>query len=70
MRLPWLHRQQHLDDRLAEARRRAHEAAGEVEISRLRARRARETVVVPLRRRDDENQFAEMLRASLVEGYR
>lgn len=70
MRLRWPFRHRQLDGRLAEAQQRADSAARELAVSRMRARARRETVVKPLRRRAEENQFAELLRYSLQAGYR
>lgn len=67
MRWRRMHREQ--DSRLAEARERADEAAGEVELSKERASRARETAVKPLRSREADNEFADLLRRSLQVGY-
>ena len=50
-------------DRLAAAER-------EVEISRQRLRDTRENVVEPLNAAAAHNNFAEMIRASLIQGHR
>jgi len=66
----WRHREDKLDERVAGARQRAEEAGTEMRISRERARDRREKVVTPMRRRGDDNQFADLLRHSLQLGYR
>lgn len=62
-------RMNNLDDRVADARRRALNAETELALSRARALDMHETVVRPLRKRAEDNQFAEMLRSSLYQGY-
>lgn len=69
MRLRFWRMHRKLDVRLAEAGQRARDAATELELSRARARATQETVVRPLRKRAEDNQFAEMLRKSLNVGY-
>lgn len=64
-----LRRHAKLDSRVADARQRAEDATSELKLSRERAHMAREEVVRPLRRRADENKFAELLRKSLHAGY-
>ena len=58
-----------LDDRVAEARQRARKAEAELTLSRVRARAAEETVIVPMRKRGEEHEFAAMLRKSLYTGW-
>lgn len=70
MRITWFLRHRKLDGRLAEARRRMEDSASELALSRRRAVSRKETVVKPLRKRAEENQFADMLRNSLQVGYR
>lgn len=45
-------------------------AEREVELSRRRLRETHEQVVKPLRQAAEHNQFAELIRASLVQGHR
>jgi len=59
-----------LDARVAEARTRAQEAQAEAELSIARQETVREHVVKPLRKRAEQNSFAEMLADSLAEGHR
>ena len=42
----------------------------EAEVSRERQRRAREQVIKPLEQIAEQNQFAALIRASLIEGRR
>lgn len=58
-----------LDARVDEARARAQAAEEEVEVSRERHERIHQHVVVPLRRAAEHNQFAELLRASILTGH-
>jgi len=58
-----------LDARVAEARKRAQEAAAEAELSQARQEQVRERVIRPLRKAGEHNQFAELIRASLIEGH-
>lgn len=69
MRLRFWHMHRKLDDRVADARRRARDAETELALSKARSQAANETVVTPLRKRADDNQFAELLRKSLYIGY-
>ena len=43
---------------------------GEADVSRERQRRAREQVIRPLQELAEQNQFAELIRASLTQGRR
>ena len=61
MKLRWRRRHEHLDERVKDAR-------AEAELSRERLRETREQVVMPLRREAEHNEFAELIRASLIEG--
>lgn len=63
------HRHADLDARVAEAEKRADEAAGEARLSQVRHEAVVENVVRPLRRAGERNQFAELLRRSLIEGH-
>lgn len=54
--------------RYAELRRRAEEARAEAEESRRRLDRTRDEVVQPLRRADQANRFAALIRESLLDG--
>lgn len=56
-----------LDARVADAEKRAEEAAAEARLSRARHEAVVEQVVKPLRRAGERNQFAELLRRSLIE---
>lgn len=51
-----------------EAARRAEEAAQEAEESRRRLAEDREHVIEPLKETAGRNRFADMIRASLMEG--
>lgn len=70
MRLRLFRRQHHddLDARVADAQARAEDAAAEARKSQVRQEAVRENVVRPLRQAAARNQFAEMLRDSLIEG--
>jgi hypothetical protein len=61
MRLTWWKRRKDLDARVQRAEREAEEA-------RERLARTREEVVKPLRRMAENNQFAQMIRESLLNG--
>lgn len=69
MKLPRLHRRRDLDARLADARRRADEAAEEAALSLARQAGVREHVVRPLRKYAEDNNFAALLRASIRQGW-
>lgn len=56
-----------LDARVADACGRAESAAEEVRLSRIRHEAVVTNVVRPLRRRAEQNMFAEMLRQSLTD---
>ena len=56
-----------LDKRVASATARAQAAADEARKSRVRQEAVREHVVEPLQAAARHNQFAEMIRASLIE---
>jgi hypothetical protein len=58
----WGHRHRRLDERVEEAR-------GEAELSRLRLAEARVSVVAPLRAAAEHNEFADLIRQSLIEGH-
>lgn len=58
-----------LDARVAEAEKRAGDAADEARLSRTRQEAVVENVVKPLRRAAERNQFAELIRQSLVNGH-
>lgn len=69
--LPHLRRRHaELDARVADARKRADDAAGEARKSQARQEAVRERVVMPLQRAAAHNQFAQMIRDSLTEGQR
>lgn len=57
-----------LDARVADAERGAEEATEQARVSRARHEDVVENVVKPLRRAAERNQFAELIRKSLVEG--
>lgn len=61
MRFPMRHRHRDLDKRVERARR-------EAEVSRKRLHQVREEVIAPLAQRAQENQFAELIWASLIKG--
>jgi hypothetical protein len=63
------HRLKELDARVEDAQRRAEQATQEAEISMQRKKNVEEKVVEPLRRQGAHNQFAELLRASLITGH-
>lgn len=63
MRLPWRRRESELDVRDRQARQ-------EAELSRRRQQETREKVIRPLELYAEHNQFAELIRASLIEGRR
>lgn len=56
------------DARVAEARAAAGHAEREVELSRRRAESVRKHVVDPLREYAEHNQFADLIRQSLING--
>lgn len=64
-----LRRHADLDARVAQAQRRAGEAAEEARLSQVRHEAVVENVVRPLRRAGERNQFAELVRRSLIEGH-
>lgn len=57
----WLRHLRHLGERVGHAR-------AEVDLSRERLEQAHREVVEPLRRAGNRNQFAELIRDSLLEG--
>ena len=57
-----------LDARVEDARQRAEDATREAKISRQRRELVEENVVKPLRRQGAHNQFAELIRQSLIDG--
>lgn len=59
-----------LDARVADACGRAESAAEQAALSRVRHEAVVKNVVKPLRRRAEQNMFAEMLRQSLIDGHR
>ncbi len=59
-----------IEDRVAEAARAAQDAEAEAELSRRRHESIRRHVVEPLRRAEQHNQFADIIRASLINGHR
>lgn len=61
-------RHEELDARLADATARAEAAAAEAEKSAARQASVREHVVKPLRQAAEHNQFADLIRASLIQG--
>jgi hypothetical protein len=61
-------RREELDKRVASARARAETATAEAEKSRARQESVREHVVGPLRQAAEHNQFAQLIRDSLIEG--
>lgn len=58
-----------LDARVAVAKKRAAEAVREAEISAERHEEIRTQIVVPLKKAAEHNQFAELIRATLVNGH-
>jgi hypothetical protein len=63
----WRHRRyEHLDERVAEARRGAQQAAEEVARSDARRELIHEDVVKPRQRVAAHNQFADMIRETLA----
>ena len=65
----WLRRRRgEQEARVDQARAAAESAAGEVEVSLRREEAVRRHVVEPLRRAAEHNEFAEMIRRSLIEG--
>lgn len=67
MRFWFRHRK--LEERAAQAAAGAEDAAREAERSRQRLEAVRENVVTPMREAASRNQFADMLRRSLIEGH-
>ena len=69
----WLRRRaekhQRLDRRVADATARAAEAAEEARLSQVRHDAVKDRIVGPLREAGNRNRFADMLRASIAEGY-
>jgi hypothetical protein len=63
-------RRRDLDARVRRARERAAQAGAEAALSQARYEDVQRTVVEPLRRAAQENQFAALLRRSLAEGHR
>lgn len=59
-----------LDARVADAQARAETAAEEARMSAARQETIRANVVRPLRDLAEQNQFAALIRASLIEGGR
>ena len=57
-----------LDARVEDARQRAEDATREAKISRQRRELIEENVVKPLRQAGSHNQFAELIRQSLIDG--
>ena len=69
LRLPFLHeRLDELDMRVADARERAEDATREAETSARRKKIVEKNVVEPLRQQGSHNQFAELIRQSLMDG--
>lgn len=58
-----------LDARVAAAKERAQEAMAEAQVSAERHEEIRAQVVVPLKKAAEHNQFAELIRATLVNGH-
>lgn len=58
-----------LDARVTDAREKAAQAAEEAEFSRQRRREINEDVVEPLEHSASHNQFAEMIRATILQGH-
>ena len=63
----WPHRRRRRED--ADAGEGLAAAEREVELSRERLREAHETVIGPLRGYAERNNFAELIRASLIKGH-
>lgn len=69
--MSWLRRRHaELDARVADARVCAEVAREQAELSRTRHEAIVEQVVKPLRKAGERNQFASMIRRSLIEGDR
>ena len=62
----WHHRIAELDRRIGNAQEGARSAAREAELSVLRQERIRKDVVMPLRRAGEHNQFADLIRKTLI----
>lgn len=62
-------RHEELDARVADARARAATAEEEIKVSRGRQQAIRQNVIAPLRKAGEHNQFAELLRASIIAGH-
>ena len=58
-----------LDARVAVAKERAQEAAAEAQVSAERHEEIRTQVVAPLRKAAEHNQFAELIRVTLINGH-
>ena len=64
----WHRRIAELDARVAAAKARAESAAEEAQISAERHEEIHSQIVAPLRRAAEHNQFAELIRATLING--
>jgi len=65
----WRRRIAELDARVAAAKERAESAAQEAQYSAERHEEVRTQVVAPLKKAAEHNQFAELLRATLINGH-
>ena len=65
----WRRRRKDLDERVAAAQAAAEAARAEVARSKARREMIREDVVKPRQRVAAHNQFADMIRATLVNGH-
>jgi hypothetical protein len=65
----WLRRRRDAQDaRVADAAAAAKAAAREIEVSRQRAESVRKHVIEPLRKAAEHNQFAALIRQTLING--
>lgn len=65
----WRRRIAELDARVAAAKERAESAEQEAQYSAERHEEIRSQIVAPLKKAAEHNQFAELLRATLVNGH-
>lgn len=63
------HRIAELDARVAAAKKRAEDAVQEAQVSAERHEEIRTQIVAPLRKAAEHNQFAELIRSTLINGH-
>lgn len=62
-------RHEELDERVSDAYDRAETARQEADLSQLRHETILHRVVIPLKKAGDHNQFAELIRKSIIDGH-